>query len=140
MRAAGVPWTEVEIETLKRDWLNGKSAGLIARCLRRSRSAICGKVHRLGLPLGTTQRVCAIPTTPRAKPMPKPVVVKKTPAPLPPMKCLPLIEIDRNMCHALVDANGPLYCGRRVVRLESGKRSSYCVEHHHQYHKPMVMR
>lgn len=42
-------WTDDQVEKLKTSWLNGWSAGEIAKVLPFSRSAILGKVDRLGL-------------------------------------------------------------------------------------------
>lgn len=44
-------WTEAEDRTLRRLWVEGKSAGEIAKALRtgRSRNAVIGRVHRLGM-------------------------------------------------------------------------------------------
>lgn len=55
MRNDSDPWGEDEIETLKRLWLEGCSAGQISRALekRRTRNSVIGKVTRLGLPKRT---------------------------------------------------------------------------------------
>ena len=61
-------WTDERIETLKRLWARGDSASIIGRHLNVSRSAVLGKVHRLGLdarkekkpaPVAETQDVVA---------------------------------------------------------------------------------
>jgi hypothetical protein len=125
-------WSNIEIETLTRDWLSGLSAMLIALKLQRTRNAVCGKVHRLGLPLGTATRVKAQTTPSKPKP-PKPVV-KKVDAPLslPPSKPVRLFDLRKHHCRALLDtsdASNPLYCGAPVARNEYGTRLSYCAKH-----------
>lgn len=47
---AGSPeWPADDVETLKRLWKNGRSAGQIAYAMSYSRNAVIGKVHRLKL-------------------------------------------------------------------------------------------
>lgn len=43
-------WSDEDTATVKRLWTEGKSGGLIARIMHRTRGAVIGKVHRLGLP------------------------------------------------------------------------------------------
>jgi GcrA cell cycle regulator len=135
-------WTIPEIETLTRDWLAGLSATLIGLKLQRSRNSVAGKVHRLGLPLGTTQRVKATaPATPKPESKPKPVAKKPDPAPLPPSKPVRLFDLRRKHCRALLDTSddrNPLFCGAPVVRGERGQRTSYCAKHHRLFHKRCV--
>lgn len=40
-------WTDGEVQTLKALWIDGVSAGLIAKDLGRSRNAVIGKANRL---------------------------------------------------------------------------------------------
>jgi hypothetical protein len=130
------PWTGLEIETLTRDWLSGKSATLIGRVLNRSRCSICSKVRRLGLPLGTAQRIAATRRPPSAPKSKQSTVVQLTSEPV------PLSKLRSKDCHALIDSSyprDPLFCGRPCVRLETGKWSSYCVEHHQLFCKQRLM-
>lgn len=64
-------WTDERVDRLKRLWLEGRTAEQIARELKNgiSRSAVLGKVHRLGLSAGRPGRVPAAsrPGTPRAR-------------------------------------------------------------------------
>ncbi|TPW20751.1 MAG: GcrA cell cycle regulator, partial [Elusimicrobia bacterium] len=64
-------WTDERVDRLKRLWLEGRTAEQIARELKNgiSRSAVLGKVHRLGLSTGRPGRVPAAsrPGTPRAR-------------------------------------------------------------------------
>jgi hypothetical protein len=126
-------WSSPEIETLTKDWLSGLSATLIGQKLQRTRSAVCGKVKRLGLPLGTSQRVKASkPKPPKSPTMPKPIVNKSDDVPLPPSKPVRLFNLRRYQCRALLDASNalnPLYCGAPVARNEHGTRLSYCAKH-----------
>lgn len=43
------PWTAAEIETVRTLWNGGSTAKAIAIKLGRSRSAILGRIHRMGL-------------------------------------------------------------------------------------------
>lgn len=63
-------WTDDRVDRLKALWLEGRTADWIARDLAHgiTRSAVLGKVHRLGLSAGRTPAVTA---TLKAKP-PKP--------------------------------------------------------------------
>jgi hypothetical protein len=126
-------WSSPEIETLTRDWLSGLSATLIGQKLQRTRSAVCGKVKRLGLPLGTSQRVKASKQkSPKPPPTPKPLVNKSDDVPLPPSKPVRLFDLRKHHCRALLDtsdARNPLYCGAPVARNEYGTRLSYCAKH-----------
>lgn len=44
-----VPWTEAEIEVLRREWTNGLSGSQIASLVNRTRNAVIGKANRLKL-------------------------------------------------------------------------------------------
>ena len=137
---AAVAWTLSEIETLTRDWLAGLSATLIGAKLKRTRNSVCGKVHRLGLRLGTTQRVRTQAEPAKPKPAEKKPVVKKPDAPSP-SKPVRLFNLRRHHCRALLDTSDdrdPLYCGAPVTRGLNGQRSSYCAKHHHIFHKRCV--
>jgi len=47
-RGERVPWTAAEIATLRRIW-GTMTPGEMARCIGRSRAAVTGKAHDLGL-------------------------------------------------------------------------------------------
>ena len=47
-------WTDEKIKTLRNLWGRGASMGQLAKTLDMSRSAIAGKIHRLGLKRGTS--------------------------------------------------------------------------------------
>jgi GcrA cell cycle regulator len=93
------PWTDERVEILRKLWADGLSGSEVARrlggfdhCEDGGRRAVCGKVHRLGLPHRLThvrvasgprkQRAARVPKTPRpprnmhiarVKPIPAPV-------------------------------------------------------------------
>jgi GcrA cell cycle regulator len=69
------PWTDERVELLKKLWLDGLSASQIAKKLGRvTRSAVIGKVHRLGLSGRAT------PSTPMRRPAaPRPARTPPTP-------------------------------------------------------------
>lgn len=51
MSAVGqTPWTCAQLDTLRAEWADGTSAAEIGRLLGRSKNAVVGKAHRLGLP------------------------------------------------------------------------------------------
>jgi GcrA cell cycle regulator len=64
-------WTDDRVDRLKTLWLEGRTAELIARALQNgiTRSAVLGKVHRLGLSAGRPGRspAAAGPPTARAR-------------------------------------------------------------------------
>jgi len=47
-------WTDDKTEALKSMWADGCSGGEIADSFGITRNAVCGKIHRLGLPLRQT--------------------------------------------------------------------------------------
>ena len=64
------PWTDDRIDRLKTLWLDGKTADEVACDLAHgiTRSAVLGKVHRMGLSVGRTARRRATPTEAPASP------------------------------------------------------------------------
>lgn len=73
-------WTDEQVSTLKRLWLEGLSAGQIAKQLTGvSRNAVIGKVHRLGL----SGRAAASQPCIRASRAPRPPrpVAQRAPSP-----------------------------------------------------------
>jgi GcrA cell cycle regulator len=101
-------WTDAVIETLKGLWTSGWSATEIAAKLDGpTRSAVLGKVHRLGLEKrrDATIFVPRDPSTPRKSPPPRPAryapPVKIAPPPAPaPLECRPcsLHELSSTRC------------------------------------------
>ncbi len=65
-------WSEERVEVLKKMWLEGKSAGEIAKELgETTRNAVIGKVHRLGLSNRETKSVRQDKDTTGSKPVQK---------------------------------------------------------------------
>ena len=126
-------WTPTDIAQLKLDWAAGKSGGTIARLTGRSRSAIMGKINRLGLDSRRTldaiyhtnlsvaraakqKAARALREPPACKPRPQ---LKTFPLPTPePPPANPIALIDLRSCHCRWIAGEPkdgLYCGRQVA-------------------------
>lgn len=87
MPEARVDWSDDRVEQLKAMWADGQTCSQIARQIPdATRSAVIGKVHRLGL-AGREQpqreRVHAM-HTPKAKTAPPPVPMQRPPMPLEP--------------------------------------------------------
>lgn len=103
------PWTADRLDRLKAAWINGDSASKIAKSLGGgiTRSAVCGKVHRLGL--SETRQEPASPNRGAAQP-------RKT-RPTPPRRSPPVpagpIAVARPVVTALVTSSER----RDVVRL-----------------------
>jgi GcrA cell cycle regulator len=130
-------WNEERTATLRKLWLEGMSASQVARQLGGvSRSAVIGKVHRLGITvrdIPTRQRT-SVRTTVRAQPRAR---VVRDAAPVRP--ALRLIEIaemaptanilglETHSCRWPIgnpDSHDFGFCGR-----EKTARGSYCDEH-----------
>ena len=127
-------WTEVEIETVKEMWEARCSAGQISAVIKRTRSAILGKIHRIGLSFKGGS-----PTATRnnRKPSTRPKVITiKPPSPAAVTKAeasdydqtalrLSLFDLPANGCHWPVDyADQHLFCGHEK---QDGK--PYCAHH-----------
>ena len=78
-------WTDDRIGRLKTLWLEGRTADFIARDLGCgiSRSAVLGKVHRLGLSAGRTARASKGPARKTALPV-RAVELTQSQGPVPP--------------------------------------------------------
>lgn len=151
-------WTEGQLELLRVLW-DGKgfSASEIARQIfadfgvHRSRSAICGKVRRIGLTRRCNSRVDAAHyavrstkikkgrRTSRTTPVNKATVKHKSPSrytfeePIAPLNT-PLASLEWGMCRAVSDASTwgqPLYCGHAC-----GETESYCAAHKARFFQP----
>lgn len=69
-----IVWDKTSIDRLSSLWATGASSGTIAAEFGTSRSAICGKIHRLGLDKRTRRhlpRAGRSPAKPRAPKLPK---------------------------------------------------------------------
>lgn len=134
-------WTEDRIDRLKTLWREGKTADQVARDLGHgiSRSAVLGKVHRLGLSNGRSRRsvqappagVKAVKALPiRALDIPS---VAPTPSPAAQSGLATLLSVRRFQCRWPMDAPGASdlsVCGRRV------ERGAFCGPHAQVAYRP----
>lgn len=84
MNRTGMAWSESEVALLRKLWTEGLSAGQISKQLPgRSRNAVIGVVHRLGMPKRATPgRRAYVRKARRVKPRPS-AVAPAAPKPLP---------------------------------------------------------
>lgn len=132
-------WSDEEVEQIKAWWAAGVSAGEIAKRLDgKTRSAVLGKLHRIGVP----QRVQNLSRVPKSKPKKRKLVVKKTrqnPRPKPktqraflwdqePVSSNPVTLLDRrpDQCAWPISKEGEpfMMCGG-----PKAPGSSYCRHH-----------
>ncbi len=136
-------WTRQQLEDAKELWLGGKTATQVADVVGKSRSAVVGKMKRLGL-LKKEQGIALPKGAPRS--------VKKSKLPLPPMELPPVIvpeasslnpvtleNLRKHHCRAILGDVGPegfaMYCGD-----PKAEGSSYCSFHHGLYTQPLTVR
>jgi hypothetical protein len=116
-------WSVQALETLREMRAAGKSCGAIAMALNISRSAISGKISRLGLPLAPHVRPNFNPESHEEK-------KKKLLA-----RAVPLLKLKDFHCRAVIDLKGKrglaTYCGRRKK-----KGTAWCPEHYAMYVEP----
>ena len=129
MSAAG--WPDQTIADLLALWEEGLSASTIGRRIGKSKNAVIGKAHRLGLPSRPT------PIQPPAPPKPQPVRVKRTSLPsLPSVAAAPVVHIPsprpsrmaRETCRWVLSAPGErplLFCEDAAVSYNK----PYCAAH-----------
>jgi len=133
-------WTEDRIGRLKTLWMKGKTAEFISRDLGSgiSRSAVLGKIHRLGLSAGrsTTPAKASAPKTRSpvraAEPAPNPVAAPLS-SPEPRTGTHTILSVGRTDCRwPLGDPRQPGFslCGCPV------DRGSFCVEHAKVAYRP----
>jgi hypothetical protein len=133
-------WTVERIEILRDLRAKGEPFQLIGEQLGTTRSAVAGKVSRLGLPPPKVHRAPAVPkrkSRPRkARVVPdrKPrVVIIKPQVTEPPRAPIGFMELRERHCRAIVayDAFGfAMFCGHP----KTGK--SWCARHHRLYTQP----
>ena len=127
-------WTQDRIDRLKVLWAEGRTADQIARELQNglSRSAVLGKVHRLGLSAGRAATPPKPGRTPsrRSDAGPPASVSQATSAPTgiaaPERPGVDLLRVGRTQCRWPVGdplAPGFGLCGRPVAR------GAYCADH-----------
>lgn len=134
-------WNQETVDRLEAMWRSGCSGSKIAGELGISRSAVLGKLYRLGLmrqtrpPQQRARPASTAPRAPRSKPSaPKLIVVPPAPAPIVPFTapvCEPVLFWDRSSteCAWIVDtgprgAGAARCCGAPVMI------GSYCGWHH----------
>jgi GcrA cell cycle regulator len=148
-------WTEARVKILRALWADGWTGAQIGKKFGKSRSAILGKIHRLGLmrktrpppppqPATTAPSVAKPITKPKVLPntmavtlapriVPRPRVVVSTAPPLVGMRMLPLLELEANWCRWPEDGDPQvkgisfLFCGSDAVVGEP-----YCSHHLHR--------
>lgn len=151
-------WNAEHIEILKREWTKGSTASEIGKMIGKTRNAVIGKAHRLGLESRKERaRVNPIPKAPKPNntpPKPRPPIQKKDrteakakkvggtkapvfyapAAPLAGREPISIMELNVGNCHAIV-GHGPdglaTYCGA-----ESFPGKSFCPSHYALYYQP----
>lgn len=126
-------WTEDRIERLRTLWLEGRSAAQIARDLGEglTRSAVLGKVHRMGLSAGRPRPrgpSVVVPSAPRGRRPPTATVGKAIagPEPVPNQGQTTLLSVRRCECrwpYGDPKAVGFSLCGRPIAR------GAFCGSH-----------
>ncbi len=141
------PWTDEQNELLKRLWAEGASAGQIAaqpEFAGRSRNAVIGRLHRLGLD-GTTRvksqalrtvggSLSAVTPRPKRQTRTQASYGAGPPLPIPKPRCVapvdaPLVIADDD------DLGAAPKCGRPRVHV-AGLDSPYCGAHHALCYRP----
>ena len=138
-------WSEERTATLKKLWLEGLSASQVARQLGGvSRSAVIGKVHRLGL---AGRAGPARAERPRSSishksvvriAAPEPVIVEEDPITLDDGNFATVLTINDRMCRWPIgdpSENEFHFCGRKP---KSG--SPYCEAHARKAYQPQQQR
>jgi GcrA cell cycle regulator len=139
-------WTEDRIGRLKTLWLEGRSAAQIARDLEHgvTRSAVLGKVYRLGLsggrpPASRSARIAAspaprTPSPPGAAPPSGPEPSGRCPVDAPSRGTATILTVRRQDCRwPYGDPGDPGFslCGRRIVR------GAFCAAHAEIAYRPL---
>jgi len=153
-------WTEARVKILRALWADGLTGAQIGKKFGKSRSAILGKIHRLGLmrkkrpppprPPNPAQRqdgqVVAKPITkPKVLPnsmavtlapriVPRPRVVVSSAPPLVGMRMLPLLELEAGWCRWPDDNGDPRTQGLAMLFCGADRQGTgpYCPHHDHR--------
>jgi GcrA cell cycle regulator len=132
-------WPCEQIERLKALWDEGRlSASQMAHRLGISRSAVLGKVHRMGLATHKVKQQAKPPKpAPKAKKQLPPAMptLELPPPPEPPFVGIVFDELTPNSCR-YPQGDGPfVFCGQPK---QDG--SSYCAHHHRICYVPLSRR
>lgn len=152
-------WTDAEIKTLTEMWDDGLAASAISKVMGKTRNAIIGKFHRLGLYRRTKELLKADGRAKTVKPK-KPKTekpAKRWAKPRPPAAWTPkpteivmpevskrvsLLHVREGQCRAIVDytdkkLDQAICCGEPVtVGRLSRQPISWCAYHHSIYFEP----
>jgi hypothetical protein len=127
-------WSVQALETLREMRAAGKSCDAIAMALNISRSAVSGKISRLGLPLAPHVRANFNPESheeKKKKLLARAVKVLTEEE----RRAVPLLKLKDFHCRAVIDLEGKrglaTYCGRRKK-----KGTAWCPEHYAMYVEP----
>lgn len=140
-------WPDAKVEQLKKLWADGINGTLIGRKLGYTRSAVMGKITRLGLHNRRERRpaTAASDAKPRKqaptrffRPKATPIATAKPaplPAPPPVNGGLSIFELRDDQCKYIVAGEGhdAKFCGHpidlAVKKLKSPQAASYCRAH-----------
>ena len=144
-------WSDEAIKALKGLAKDGLSSGQISKRLKISRSAVCGKLSRLGISLrpaedirSTERKIKTLMKKRVRMPVRTGIPVSgikelvKVPDEPPPV-CAPREIAGQGACkwiHGDVLTSKWVYCGNKVVRLSS----SFCAHHHHRAYQKVIAR
>lgn len=130
-------WNEERTAALKKLWLEGLSASQVARQLGGvSRSAVIGKIHRLGITARETPVRARTPAV-RVRPAPRARVAQSAPRPAPRSQIVVMedltptagiLDLSIHSCRWPIgnpEAGDFGFCGRETPN----KRASYCADH-----------
>jgi GcrA cell cycle regulator len=122
---SGIPWSEQDDGRLATLWAEGHTTGVIAAEFGRSRNAVIGRAHRIGLPPRPSPipgHVPALPKPTAPKQAPQPVILAPAPLPTPPR--MPSVRACQYP-HGHPKERGFRYCEAPVVGA-----GPYCPTHH----------
>lgn len=136
-------WPDDLVETVKKLWAEGRSAGYIARSTGKTRNAIISKIHRLGLTRGTrrvydpgirTTRARSAPREARTltlvakiPPSPPPIYVEP-PSSIPPDQRIKLVDLEAHHCRWPI--GDPKHADFGFCGAHKTTASMYCQHHY----------
>jgi hypothetical protein len=136
------PWPDEDVTKMREMRADGKSLAQIANAIGRTRNAVAGMVHRLGISLPAsrvrdlqvTPRTCLPKREPRPPKPPKVKAVKIAPPPPPPQPVVSLVHARPFMDRASRECAWMLDDGRSCCAAVT--RGSYCAGHAAQVYRP----